>query len=484
MLGGLAVGGVLAAREVRRSGWGVARARVRRTRRLTWLAIRRAAAAARLGLPGGADRGRLDEFHVHTAEQAFKLLGDMKGVAMKLGQMASLLSDGLPEAYAEGLKGLQQAAPPMAPGLVSQVVEEELGGPPEAVFYEFSAEPVAAASIGQVHRARLFDGTPVAVKVQYPGVDVAIRADLDNALLLTTLAKAIAPGIEPGPFVDELRARIGDELDYRKEAAHQDEFGAAFLDHPWVRIPEVLHEFSSARVLTSEWAEGESLYEILDRSQEEKDLVGEELFRFWCDAVFRLRLFNGDPHPGNYFFGAGGRSGPTPIWFLDFGLVKRFSPGDTDALREQILALRSGDPAKLLDVMVRFGWLRENAPVDQDRVAELAELALRSAIGPGPFTFTREYVASVVQASLVVSGPYSDVVRYLTLPPQQVLLNRIHLGLSALLARLGATGDWAGIMDEYILDTPPSTALGEAGAAWPTVGPAPPADHGSTGPVQ
>lgn len=468
---GVVVGGALAAREIRRSGWGVARARVLRTRRLSWLAVRRGLAAARLGPPGRAGRERIDEFHVHTAEQAFQLLGDMKGVAMKLGQMASLLSDGLPEAYAESLKGLQQAAPPMAPGLVADVIEEELGGPPERVFYEFSTEPVAAASIGQVHRARLFDGTPVAVKVQYPGVDVAIRADLDNALLLTTLAKAIAPGIEPGPFVDELRARIGDELDYRKEAANQEEFGAAFSGHPWVRIPPVVREFSSRRVLTSEWAAGASLYELLDRPQAEKDLIGEELFRFWCDAVFRLRLFNGDPHPGNYFFGVGGgASVPTPIWFLDFGLVKRFSPGDTDGLREQVLALRTGDAGKLNDVMVRFGWLRDDAPVDQDRVAELAELALRSTIGPGPFTFTREYVASVVQATLVVSGPYSDVVRHLTLPPQQVLLNRIHLGLSALLARLGATGNWAEIMDEYILDTPPSTPLGEAGAAWPRLG--------------
>ncbi len=471
---GAVVAGALAAREIRRSGWGVARARARRARRLGWLTARRSLARARLGSQRRAGEERLDAFHVHTAEQAFELLGDMKGVAMKLGQMASLLSDGLPDAYAEGLKGLQQAAPPMAPGLVSDVVTKELGAPPEEVFFEFSEEPVAAASIGQVHSARLFDGTPVAVKVQYPGVDVAIRADLDNALLLTTMARAIAPGIEPEPLVDELRARIGDELDYRKEADNQEEFAAAFSGHPWVRIPGVVREFSSRRVLTSEWASGGSLYDVLDRSQTERDLIGEQLFRFWCDAVFRLRLFNGDPHPGNYFFadspGAtfGGRA-PTPIWFLDFGLVKRFSPGDTDGLREQILALRTGDEDRLHDVMVRFGWLRPDAPVDRRRVSELAELANRAAIGPGPFTFTREYVARVVQSTLVVTGPYGDVVRHLTLPPDQVLLNRIHLGLSALLARLGATANWSRIMDEYLLDAPPSTPLGEAGRAWPRV---------------
>lgn len=358
----------------------------------------------------------------------------------------------------------------MSSQLVGEVVEDELGEPPERAFYEFSAEPVAAASIGQVHRATLFDGREVAVKVQYPGIDTAIRADLDNAFLLSTMAKAVAPGIEPGPLVDEIRARILDELDYRREAANQEEFRAAFRGHPWVRVPAVVPELSARRVLVSDWATGASFYEVVDRADTDRDQLGEQLFRFWCDAVFRLGFFNGDPHPGNYFFDLAGRSrprGPVPIWFLDFGLVKRFAPEQVDALREQILALRSGDPSRLRTVMVRHGWLRPEAPVDLDRVAQLAELANRPAIEHEPFTFTRRYVAEVVQSTLLVTGPFGDVVRHLTLPPEQVILNRIHLGLYALLARLGATADWASIMDEYLLDAAPTTVLGTQGSGWP-----------------
>ncbi len=467
---GAVVVGALVVREARRSGWRVLLARARRGRRVAWLATRRTAARARLGRPGRSTDEALDDFHVHTAAQASELLGDMKGVAMKLGQMASLLADGLPAAYTEALQSLQQGAPPMSSHLVGEVVEAELGEPPERAFFEFSPEPVAAASIGQVHRAVLFDGRVVAVKVQDPGIDTAIRADLDNAYLLTTMAKTIAPGIEPGPLVDEIRARILDELNYRKEAANQEEFRAAFRDHPWVRIPAVVPELSARRVLVSDWATGASLYDVLDRSDADRDQIGEQLFRFWCDAVFRLGFFNGDPHPGNYFFDVGARpnaGGPVPIWFLDFGLVKRFAPRDIEALREQILALRTGDRDRLRSVMVRYGWLRADAPVAFDRVAELAALANRPVVEHAPFTFTRQFLVDVVQSTLLVTGPYGDVVRQLTLPADQVILNRIHLGLYALLSRLGATADWASIMDEYLLDSAPTTPLGVQGSGWP-----------------
>src|SRR5262245_55359135 len=241
-------GGVVLGREVRRSGPRVLLERARRSRRIAFLATRRAFALARLRTRR-AGEAELDEFHVHTAEQVFELLGGMKGAIMKLGQMLSVVAENLPEVYQQALRGLQQSAPPMAPHLVAEVIEAELGQPPERAFFEFSPEPAAAASIGQVHRARLFDGTPVAVKVQYPGVDVAIRADLDNAFLLYSAARALAPGIDPEPVVSELRERMGDELDYRIEAANQEEFRAAYDAHPWVRIPAVHREASTPRVL-------------------------------------------------------------------------------------------------------------------------------------------------------------------------------------------------------------------------------------------
>ena len=461
-------GAVILGREVRRSGPRVLVERARRSRRVAYLALRRSVAFAHLRL--GADGGdeALDQFHVHTAEQVFELLGGMKGAIMKLGQMLSIVADGLPEAYQQALRGLQQSAPPMAAHLVSDVVKAELGEPPERAFFEFSDEPVAAASIGQVHRARLFDGTPVAVKVQYPGVDVAIRADLDNAFLLYSAARAIAPGIDPEPVVSEIRERMGDELDYRIEARYQEEFRAAYDGHPWIHIPRVYREHSTARVLVTEWVAGHSFYDLLDRPQAERDRAAEQLHRFFCGSISKLLLFNADPHPGNYFFTDDGT-----IWFLDFGLVKRFEAKEVDALRDRVAALRSGDDEAVIQAIIRHGWLRPNAPVDHRRVVELARLAALPLLDHRRFVYTREYMAKTIESMFSLDGPYGDVIRQMTLPRDQVILSRIQIGLGALFARLGAGNDWASILDEYLFDAPPSTPLGEESAGWPKP-PAPP----------
>lgn len=453
-------GGVVAVRETRRSGHRVLIERIRRARRIALLGARRSFALFRLQRRDPTPE-ELDEFHVHTADQVFELLGGMKGVVMKLGQMASVISDALPDAYAESLRGLQQQAPPMAQHLVAEVIQNELGAPPERLFYEFSHEPVAAASIGQVHKATLFDGTPVAVKLQYPGIDVAIRADLDNAFVLYNAAKMMAPGIEPGPMVDELRARMLEELDYRLEATNQETFGAAYAGHPWVRIPAVHRELSTSRVLVSEWVSGRSFYDLLELSQEERNRIGEQLYRFWAGSVTQLRLFNGDPHPGNYFFQ------DDAICFIDFGLVKRFEQTDVDGLRDQIVALRSGEPDAVRDTMIAHGWAKPDAPIDPAQAKALAELVNLAILRDEPFTFTREHVREVVEATMGIMGPFGEVVRHVTLPPNQVILNRIHIGLMALLARLGATANWAAIMDEYVLGAPPSTPLGREVTAWP-----------------
>ncbi|MBI2168698.1 MAG: AarF/ABC1/UbiB kinase family protein, partial [Actinobacteria bacterium] len=282
----------------------------------------------------------------------FELMGGMKGAVMKLGQMASILGDSLPDQYGEALRGLQQSAPPMAYELMAGVVEEDLGAAPHELFEKFSREPVAAASIGQVHKARLADGTEVAVKVQYPGVDTAIRADLDNMFLLTSVARMMAPGIDPESLVTEIKSVMFDELDYTREAANQQEFGRAYEGHPWIRVPRVFPEFSARRVLTSEWVSGRSFYDMLDAPQSERDLVGEQLFRFFVGSVGALRFFNADPRPGNYFFVEPSRSRSrgaeaAPIWFLDFGMVKRFTPAVIERLGEQVLALRSADGVRV-----------------------------------------------------------------------------------------------------------------------------------------
>ncbi len=448
-------------REVRRSGAKVLVERGRRSRRVAHLALRRTFAFARLrGMRGGQEE--LDEFHIHTAEQVFELLGGMKGAIMKLGQMMSIVAEGLPEAYQQALRGLQQNAPPMAAHLVAEVISAELGQEPERAFFEFSPDPVAAASIGQVHKAKLFDGTPVAVKVQYPGVDVAIKADLDNAFLLYSAARAIAPGIDPEPVVSEIRERMGDELDYRIEAANQEEFRAAYDGHPWIHIPRVHPECSTRRVLVTEWVSGRSFYDLLDEPQAVRDRAAEQLFRFFCGSITRLLLFNADPHPGNYFFTDDGG-----IWFLDFGLVKRFGASEVDDLRDRVAAMREGDDDAVLDAIIRHGWLRRDAPVDRRRVVELARLTALPLVEHRPFTYTREYMAKTIEAMFAIDGPYGDVIRQMTLPKDQVILSRIQIGLGGLFARLGATNDWASILDEYLFDAPPATPLGKETAGWP-----------------
>ncbi len=456
VVGAVAVAGV--ARSIRAKGWRRSLARVQRSHRLALLGARRWVRFQWVSRRG--DDEAVEAFHLRTAEDVVHALGGMKGAVMKLGQLVSVVAVGLPDSYAENLRSLQQDAPPMAFNLVEQVVTSELGRPPRRVFRHFETEPAAAASIGQVHRAALADGTPVAVKVQYPGVDVAIQADLDNAQVLYGFARMAAPGLDPEQLVGELRDRMSEELDYRLEAQRQELFRLAYEGHPWVRIPQVHQEFSSRRVLTTDWVSGDSFYTVADGSRERRDRTAEQLFRFWTGSVFGLGMFNGDPHPGNYFF-----AGDT-IWFLDFGLVKVFADEHVRQLGEQISVLRSGDGDALVDAMVRFGWLREPGLVPAERALEYGRLVFRPLIEP-EFTYTREYMAEVVQATFMVDGPFGDVIRQVTLPRDHVILNRIVMGLGALFARLGATGVWSAIFDEQLHGGPPATELGRQARGWP-----------------
>ncbi len=271
-----------------------------------------------------ASADRADElaaaFELRTAEQVAESLGHMKGALMKLGQMASYLDQGLPQPVRDALAELQADAPPMASDLAESVVESELGSHPRELFAEWDATPIASASIGQVHRAVTHQGMEVAVKVQYPGVAEAISADLDNTELLFSMLGMLFPGMDPGPIVEELRARIVEELDYRTEAENQQMFVEAYRGHPYIHVPEVLHDLSAGRVLTTEMATGARFEEVVGWSDEERQLAAETLYRFVFGSIYSLGAFNGDPHPGNYLFRPGGE-----VTFLDFGLVKRFN---------------------------------------------------------------------------------------------------------------------------------------------------------------
>ena len=384
-------------------------------------------------------------FELRSAEAVAETLGHMKGALMKLGQMASYLDDGLPEPLREALAQLQQDAPPMSPELSSETVERELGQAPDALFAEWDSTPIAAASIGQVHRAITRDGTAVAVKVQYPGVDEAIRADLDNAGMVIGAMPMLFPGLETGPLVEELRVRLTEELDYQREADNQQLFAEYYAGHPFITIPRVLPELST---------------------DSERQLAAETIYRFVFRSMYRLHAFNGDPHPGNYLFQPGGR-----VTFLDFGLVKRFSPTEIDRFARlvQEIAIRHDVPAFRRSA-VEMGFLRDDTGFSDDEIEGYFRHFYELVMEPGVSTVTHEYASEMVRRYFDTSGPHGHVMKAANLPPTFVIIQRINLGLMAVLAELGATADWRRIAEELwpFVDGPPSTALGREEAAWRT----------------
>src|SRR5262245_6118951 len=315
---------------------------------------------ARRTFANAGRRVELDRsFELRTADQVAQALGNMKGAFMKLGQMASYLDTGLPDHVRQALQGLQQDAPPMSPDLAAAVVEQELGASPDRLFLEWDPTPIAAASIGQVHRAITTAGRAVAVKVQYPGVDEAIRSDLDSAGLIFGAMGMALSGFEPGPLVDEIRARVVEGLDYANEARNQQLFADFYRGHPFIHVPDVVMSLSTPRVLTTELAEGVRFDEMTAWDQDERNQAAEAIYRFVFRSLYRLQAFNGDPHPGNYLFRPGGR-----VTFLDFGLVKHFTPADIQLFGDMIRAMvNDRDTARYREIVERIGMLRPGTPV-------------------------------------------------------------------------------------------------------------------------
>jgi predicted unusual protein kinase regulating ubiquinone biosynthesis (AarF/ABC1/UbiB family) len=410
-------------------------------------------------------RQQLDEqLQLKTATEVAETLGAMKGVLMKIGQLASFLDDGLPEQVRASLAQLQHEAPPMSADLAAGVIEQELGAPVDRVFAAWDPAPLASASIGQVHKAVTRDGTAVAVKVQYPGVDEAIKADLQNAGPLVQMMGMLFPALEAEPIVEELRARLIEELDYRQEAANQQLFANRYRGHPFIRVPEVIPELSTGRVLTSELAEGARFSEMETWAQSERDLAAETLVRFVFRSLYRFHAFNGDPHPGNYLFEPGGK-----VTFLDYGLVKRFDPSEV-ALLEQMVQTMVLEPD--LDafraVLENAGVLQKGAPVSNERIAEYVGLYYDFVRDDKVAPLTAEYASATARRFMTLQGEFRDVMRYVNLPPSFVVLQRINLGLYAILGRLRATANWRQIAEEMwpMTNRAASTPLGELEHAW------------------
>ncbi len=404
------------------------------------------------------------EFELQSAEQVVEVLGNMRGAMMKLGQMASYLDQGLPEPVRDALKQLQADAPPMSYALVEEVVLAESGSLPDELFAEFERMPIAAASIGQVHRAVTHSGMKVAVKVQYPGVNEAVAADLENSDLIFSMLGMMFPGLDPKPIVEELRERIVEELDYRIEADNQRLFADAFRGHPFIHIPEVVDELCFKRMLTTEFAEGSTFTEVLEWSDEERQLTAECLYRFAFGAIYQLHAFNGDPHPGNYIFNPGGR-----ITFLDFGLCKRFTAEEVKVFEDMIVAMVIDDDiAEYRRLIESIGILSPELDVSDDDIRDyfghFYEFVQRDEV----MEITPEWSSQSVRQFFDLSGPHADIMKAANLPPSMVIIQRINLGLFALFGDLGARGNWRKLAEELwpFTMSGPSTPMGEKIAEW------------------
>jgi predicted unusual protein kinase regulating ubiquinone biosynthesis (AarF/ABC1/UbiB family) len=385
----------------------------------------------------------------------------MKGVMMKIGQMASYVDDGLSPGVRRTLSRLQDSVPPMSGELAAQVVREELGLPPERAFARWDPQPIAAASIGQVHRAVTLDGRAVAVKVQYPGIAETIAADLRNVALLRRMLRITAPAQDVDALLTELRDRVVEELDYRREAANQRLLAAYYDDHPTIYVPGIISELSTRRMVTSELAGGARFAELASWPQHERDLAAETIYRFVFRSLYEVRAFNGDPHPGNYLFQRGGR-----VTFLDFGLVKHFTPAELQPLLQMARNVCvEHDPEAFRRSLENAGFLRAGAPLSTEAIVEHLAVFYDTIREPGPLTITSEYASAVVRRFFDVRSPVAD---YISVPRSYVILQRINLGLFAVLGELSATANWRAIAEEIWPFThgPASTPMGKAEAAW------------------
>ena len=398
---------------------------------------------------------------LETAKQIVAALGTMKGAAMKLGQVMSFLDVGLvPEQYREEfqheLAKLRDAAPTVSFKQMRRVIEEDLEEPLAELFDSFEEEPIAAASIGQVYRGTLKDGREVAVKVQYPGVASAVRADLQNLDMILRLLRRMTPGLDVKAIAEEIRERIVEELDYELEAQNQRALARIFEGHPFIVVPEVITSMSRERVLASAYVSGVGFEELKHRPQAERDRLAEIVFRFFLGCLYRHRQFSGDPHPGNFLLLEDGR-----VAFLDFGLFKRLDAGPVELELAAQRAVVERDAASLHRLLAESGFLPEPERVDSEHLLAFVEDAIWwYTTADETVELTPEIATAVMIESSDPRSSHFREMRHQALRPEHLFGRRMEMLTLAVLSQLHARANWHRIAREWMYNDPPVTELG------------------------
>ena len=394
-----------------------------------------------VGVPANAV---VSEVQQRTADQIFKVLGELKGGAMKFGQAMSIFEAILPEEiagpYRETLTKLQDSAPPMPPAVVHRVMAEEFGADWRSNFILFRDKPAAAASIGQVHRATWHDGTEVAVKIQYPGAAKAMLSDLRQIGRVARLFGVLVPGLDVKPLVEELQDRVAEELDYSLESAAQQLFAVEFDGDPEIVVPQVI--MHTERAIVSTWMESEhSLAEIITNgTQEQRDRYGEMYVRFLFAGPARTGMLHADPHPGNFRILADGRLG-----VVDYGAVARFPGGLPSSMGQLLRFAVDRDFESVVDGLRVEGFLRKGVSLDADTIGRYLGPFVEPA-RVDRFSFNREWMREEMQR---VSAPGADGIGTavkINLPREYLLIHRVWIGGIGVLSQLGATAPFRQIL--------------------------------------
>ncbi|HYM55382.1 MAG TPA: AarF/ABC1/UbiB kinase family protein, partial [Solirubrobacteraceae bacterium] len=457
----------VASRVVARENEKIPTSRVRRTATVATLAASEAVKqfgtrAANVTRGEEASEEAMARRQLETAKQIVAVLGTMKGAAMKLGQVMSFLDVGLVaeehrDEFQRELAKLRDAAPTVSFKQMRRVIEEDLEEPISEVFASFQEEPIAAASIGQVYRATLAeDGREVAVKVQYPGVAGAVRADLQNLDMIMRLLKRMTPGLDVKAIAEEIKERIVEELDYELEAQNQRSLARIFAGHPFIVVPDVVSSLTRERVMVSEFVSGVGFEELKGRPQAERDRIGEIVFRFFLGCLYRHRQFSGDPHPGNFLLQDDGR-----VAFMDFGLFKRLDAGPVELELACQRAVAEGDAATLHELLAGSGFLPDPDRVDPDHLLAF----IRDAIwwyttADETVALTPEIATQVMIESSDPRSSHFREMRHQDMRPEHLFGRRMEMLTLAVLSQLRASANWHRIAREWMYNDEPVTELG------------------------